>query len=260
MEEEQLYEELANEHMGNHGSENKVVILILLLSIIAMVGAVVYMIVQSNTKEDKPQDDEQVVTEKEGYQVEFECDETCTYDLELSNGKVTVTYEKIQNEDYTYLDRVKIGDTVIHAKTSLCGGPATLGVLDDMILISYHDGCDIGGNTLHAYTRDAKEIFSYEYLDSSLNMWLQSTSYQIKGKKILIEATRLYHENTLQLRANKEVDLCKKSDWALHEIDENTIVSGTYEMQYEGNSSFKKPQLIKKETVESVLNTCKEIS
>lgn len=260
MEEEQLYEELANEHMGNHGSENKIVIIILLLCSIAMVGAVVYMIVKSKPKENKPQEVEQAEPEKEGYQVEFECDETCTYDLELSSGKVTVTYEKVQNEDYTYLDKVKIGDKVIHAKTSLCGGPATLGVLDDIILISYHDGCDIGGNTLHAYTRDAKEIFSYEYLDSSLNMWLKSTSYQIKGKKIQVEATRLYHENTLQLNANKEVNLCKKSDWSFYDIDENTIVGGTYEMQYEGNGSFKEPQLIKKETVESVLDTCKEIS
>ena len=258
MEEEQLYEELANEHMGNHGTENKIVIILLLLCIIAMVGAVVYMIVQSNPKEDRKQEDEQVVKEKEGYQVEFECDNVCTYDLELTNGKVAVTYEKVKNEDYTYLDRIKIGDTVVHAKTSLCGGPATLGVLDDIILISYHDGCDIGGNTLHAYTRDAKEIFSYEYLDSSLNMWLQSTTYQIKGKRILIDATRLYHENTLQLNANREIDLCKKSEWPLYDIDENTLVGGTYALEYEGSGIFKEPQLIQRKTIANVLNTCTE--
>ena len=258
MEEEQIYEELANEHMGNHGGGNKVIIFILLLFIIAIVSVVIYMIMESKPKENKPEEDGIVKVEEDGYQVEFECDATCTYDLELSNGPVTVTYEKVKNEDYTYLDKIKIGDTVIHSKTSLCGGPATLGVVEDIILISYHDGCDIGGNTLHAYTKDAKEIFSYEYLDSSLNMWLQSTSYQIKGKKILVDATRLYHGNTLQLNANKEVDLCKKSEWSLNGIDENTIVGGTYEIQYEGNGVFKEPQIDQKKLVESVLNTCKE--
>lgn len=259
MEEEQLYEELANENMGNHGGENKAVIFILLFLIVSMVGTVVYMIIKSRPpKEDKPKEDEPIVVEKEGYQVEFECDDTCTYDLELSSGKVTVTYEKVRNEDYTYLDKLKIGDTVIHSKTSLCGGPATLGVLDDIILISYHDGCDIGGNTLHAYTKEAKELFAYEYLDSSLNMWMQSTSYKIRGKKILVDATRLYHGNTIALSGTNEAPLCDKTRWPLYEIDENTVVSGTYEIEYEGNEAFKEPKLVQKQTVESVIGTCSE--
>lgn len=257
MEEEQIYEELANEQFMNHGGNKKVVILLLLILIVA-IGLLIWMWSKYEPEKEKEETNEPVVTEKEGYQTQFECDDKCTYDLDLTSGKVTVTYEKIQNEDYTYLDKVIIGDTVVSSKNHLCGGPATLGVLDDVILISYHDGCDIGGNTLHAYTKEGVEIFKYEYLDTTLNMWLESTSYSIKGKKIIVESTRLYHGNTLRLDSKREVNLCEKTEWPIYEINEDTLVSGTYEIEYEGSGKFREPILTNQETVESVISSCKE--
>lgn len=258
MEEEQIYEELENERLFHQKKGNgKLFFFILLFLILVGIGG--YFMLKNHPKKEEKKEEKPTIVENEGYQVEFECDGKCTYDIELSSEKVTVTYEKTKNEDYTYLDKVTIGDTVVSNKNHLCGGPATLGVLEDVILISYHDGCDIGGNTIYAYTKDGSEIFHYEYLDENLHLWLDSTSYKIKNSKIVVGATRLYHGNTLRLDSKREVNLCEKTEWDFYGIDEKTIVSGTYEIEYEGKGVFKEPKLVNEKIVKSVLNICEEV-
>ncbi len=258
MEEEQIYEELENERLLNKKGGNRKQFLFFLLFVI-LIGGGYYFFLKSNPKKEKKKENETTIHEREGYQVEFECEDKCIYDLELTNGKIAVVYEKIKNEDYTYTDKVTIGSTTVSNKSHLCGGPATLGVLEDVILISYHDGCDIGGNTIYAYTKEGSEIFHYEYLDENLHLWLDSTNYKIKNNRIIMGATRTYHGNTLRLDSKKEVNLCEKTEWDFYGIDENTIVSGTYEMEYEGNGVFKKPKLVNEKKVKNVLNTCEEV-
>ena len=245
MEEEQIYEELENERLFNQKNRNGKSFFFVLLFII-LFGVGCYFFLKNNLDKEKKREEmnQPIIKEQEGYQTQFECEDKCTYDLELTNGKIAVTYEKIKNEDYTYTDKVTIGSTVISNKSHLCGGPATLGVLEDIILISYHDGCDIGGNTLYAYT---------------FNLWLANTNYKIKDNKIIVDATRLYHGNTLKLDTEKEVNLCEETEWSLYNIHEDTLVIGTYEIEYEGKGTFKEPKLINEKKVKDVLNICEKV-
>lgn len=260
MDEENIYEEIEKEQLMNNNygnNKNKTLIILVILILICIIAIIIY--IMNFPKKKNIDTDTEVTTDTSNtdtYQVEFDCDDTCTYDVDLNGNTVKITYDRIQNEDYTYLDKITIGTKIVYSNTALCGGPATLSTLDDVILISYHDGCDIGGNTLYAYTKDGEEIFNYEYLSDSLNMWMSSTSYSIKDNKVIVDATRLYYNNTLRLDNIKEVNICNKDEWDLYEIDETTIVSGTYEIEYIGDNQFKTPNLISKKLLKNVLNNC----
>ncbi len=189
--------------------------------------------------------------------IDLDCESECTYDLTVDSSKINVKYTQIKSVDDTIMHKLQIDDNIIVNQEFACGGPAFLSVLEDIILISYHDGCDSYGNTLHAYTKEGEEIFNYEYLDNTYNMWMEGTDYSVIGKKISVPATRIYHGLTLRLNANRELNICESPEWTVYGVDLTTVASGTYEIIYEGNSKFSNPVLVNSKTLEDIIQSCK---
>ncbi len=252
---ENFFEELLDDEK-NYTKERspffKWIVGLIIFLLIVFLGYLTYLKLteKKNEEEDKK---EEVVESAD--KVELDCDNVCEYEVEVKGQKVTIGYA-VNTEEETPVHQLKIGDTVIVNRTFSCGGPTTLSVLEDIIFISYHEGCDILGNTIHAYTKDGEEIFNYEYLDSTYNMWMDGTDFDIKGNKLYISATRVYHGPTLRLSANEEVNICEPSEWEIYNIDRNTISSGVYEIEYLGNSNFSTPKLTEKKYVKDLLDLC----
>lgn len=252
--ENNFYEEMIH---GNDIKErkNKTPIFIILFILMILVFGIYVTYLKLNEpkkEEEKKEEDTQVQVEVET--IEFVCEDSCEYSVTVNGEKVPITYTVSTEEDFIH--KIMINNNPIVNRSFACGGPATLKVLNDIILISYHDGCDVGGNTIHAYTKDGNEIFSYEYLDSVLNMWMENTNFEVENNKIKINATRVYHGYTLRLSNSTEVDICMNDEWLSYQIDENTVTSGVYEIEYFGNNNFSEPILVQKETVGNLFLGC----
>lgn len=255
---DKFYEEaLEQEQVYTPDKKNnfKGIIWIIIILLIGIGAFIVYL--KLNKKEEPKEEvknEETVVQEVE--KIDLDCEKECTYDLTINNSKVNVKYTQNKITDDTVTHKLQIGDNIIVNQDFSCGGPAFLSVLDDMILISYHDGCDTFGNTIHAYTKDGVEVFNYEYFDNTYNMWMEGTNYSVVGKKILVPATRVYHGLTLRLNANRELNICESVEWDVYGVNLDTVASGTYEITYEGNSKFSDPVLKNSKTLEDIIDSC----
>lgn len=251
MEDNNFYEEMVNEK--DFKETKNLGPIFVVLFIIIILGFGIYVTYLKLTEKPKEKEKVENVQEEVVQTFELVCDNTCDYNLNIKGEEIKVNYT-VSNDLDTHM--ITINNKEIVNKTFACGGPATLKVLDDIILISYHDGCDIGGNTLFAYTKEGNELFSYEYLDNMTNMWIESTDFDVENNKIKINGTRLYHGNTLRLSNTQEVNICEQNEWPIYMIDENTITSGVYEIEYSGNNSFTSPILKESKTVKELLTSC----
>lgn len=253
--EENFYEDMVH---GRDLKEKKFNFrIIVVLFLIAILGFGAYITYLKFQEKPEPVEESKTPEEEVMQEVEFDCDEVCEYTLQVGGEDVVVNYSVSATETDHFLHRVSIAGSIVVNRDFACGGPTTLKVLDDILLISYHDGCDVGGNTLHAYDKTGVELFSYEYLDTTYNMWMSGTDFEIEDKKIKIAATRMYQGTTMRLNTNAEIDLCNKDEWIKYsEMNEDTITSGVYEITYYGSSSFSDPMLISSTTVKDEIKNC----
>ena len=182
MDENNFYDEIMNEKDLKEKKSIGPFFIILLIIIILGFGVYVTYLKLTDKKEEK---EEEIIKPVEEIQtIELTCDEACDYKVLIDNEEVPISYTVSKSIDDEYTHKVTIHNNTVIDKTFSCGGPAILKVLKDTILISYHDGCDIGGNTLHAYNKDGLELFSYEYLDPILNMWMENTDFEVEDNKV----------------------------------------------------------------------------
>lgn len=254
MDENNFYDEMMDEK--DVKEKKNITPFLIIFFIIIILGLALFVTYLKLTDKKEEKEEEIIKPVEEIQTIELTCDEACDYKVLIDNEEIPISYTVSKSIDDEYTHKVTIHNNTVIDKTFACGGPAILKVLKDTILISYHDGCDIGGNTLHAYNKDGLELFSYEYLDPTLNMWMENTDFEVEDNKIKVGATRVYHGPTLRLSNLQEVNLCSKEEWSTYNIDENTISSGIYEIEYLGNSQFKQPVLISKESVKEYTKNC----
>lgn len=255
MEEDNFYEDLVSKKdLKSGGPRLSVIFMVILMIAIVGFGAYVTYLKLKEEKEveEKPTEEPPEVEEVES--IDFDCDDTCHYTIRVLEKEVKIDYTVTpgQNEEKTH--HIQIGGKSIMNKKYTCGGPATLKVLEDLLLISYHDGCDTTGNTIHIYKADGTEVTSYEYMDSSMR--IESTNFDVSDNKIIVNGTRIYQGSILKLSDTKQVNICKQEEWASAQVDEDTLVSGTYEIQYMGNLTFKEPTLKNSKTLKDVYEEC----
>lgn len=251
MDENNFYDELINEKDFNKSRNVKTIFVILLIVFILFLGGyLTYLKIN-----EKPELEVKDKIEENIQSFDLICSDNCEYKININEEIIPIVYS-ITNDMDNDIHQLKINNNLVINKSLNCGGLANLKVLDDVIIISYHDGCDIGGNTLNGYTKDGREIFSYEYMDSFSNMWIETTNFEVVNKKIIVNATRMYHDLTLRLTKESEVNICNKDEWPIYMIGLDTITSGIYEIEYLGNFNFGSPILKQEESIKDIINTC----
>lgn len=251
MEDENFFEEeIGNKDFNGNNKIFKIFILLVILGVLGFGIYVTYL--KLNEKEDIKEEKE-IKEEKVIEGVSLECMDECTYSLfDGETLKYTVTMD-----DYSH-HKLSLNDKVLLEKDFSCGGPDLLTVLDDIFIISYNDNCTTGGNYIAIYNKMGEEIRKYNYMDDNYNMWIESTTYEVKGKSIFIKANRLYKEHVLRLSKKDEVNLCEKDEYSLYNITTSTPINGTYSLKYLGNNSFDDLEFIPNKLVKDDILTCEE--
>lgn len=250
--EENFYEDLLNNRDLKGGKGSKIFVILLILIVLGLMGYVLY--IKFFTKKEEVKND--VKKEEVIQEYSFNCEDSCSYPVKINGEDINILYEtSVTDDDDTYNHKITISDNEILNKDFSCGGPATLKVLDDMIVISFHEGCDILGNYINIYDKNGNEIMNITKFDD-YNMSIENTEFDIKDKKIIVKATRLYHGPTLRLNELEEVDVCDTLDWQNYGVNEETITNGTYEIEYLQDGIFAKAVLKEKNTLKDALNSC----
>lgn len=253
-EEENIYEEEFIPKV-NGNKKVKVFLIILIVLIIGFGAYITYL--KLNEEKDSKETTPTPAPVVEVQNIDFDCaDNTCTDTLKVANKDVKVLYEKTVQEDESVIHKVSIDDHVILNENLSCGGPSSLKVLDDTLVLSYHSGCDINGNIITAYSIEGVELFKYEYLDPLTKlMRVDGTTFEVKDKKISIKGTRLTHGPAIEV-TNGIVDLCEQTNWAANNIDLTTVLSATYEIAYQGNLAYEQPIVVSSETAQDKQILC----
>lgn len=255
MKQEEFYEEALNAeevYIKEKKYNFKWLIWIIIILLLFFFGLLTFW---KLTEKEKPEEEVvEDITEEE--KIDLDCDDTCNYTLDVDGSEVTLTYTKTIGKEDEEIHKLELDGTELVNRSFACGGPAVLTVLKDTILISYHDGCDITGNSIYAYTKEGKEIFHYETFDTIYNMWMSGTEFTVKGNQISIPATRVYHGPTLRLNELEEVNICENGEWELYHVDSNTVSGGSYIITYLGNNQFSDPVLEEEQYLKDIVSTC----
>jgi hypothetical protein len=249
--EDNFYEDmLENSDFKGNFKYTKVLIIILILLIIGFALYVTYLKLTLKKEEVETTN----LESKIGEEIEFICADTCEYTFQVKGVDVTLSY--LVSGDNLEHHKVMMNDTVILDDDFACGGPATLKVYDDIIVISYHNGCSTGGNYLSIYDTSGKLLGNYEEFSDINNMWMESTDFTLSEDGISLKLTGLYKEHILRLSKLKEVNLCNLDEWELYDVTYDTPTKVEYHIAYE-NGAFQTSYDVL-DTVRSDILTCTE--
>lgn len=175
-------------------------------------------------------------------------DESGTEYLNVDGEKIKLEY----SNDYENATLLKLNDEeLINSNDALL---IKLEVLKDVIVIGYDDN---GQQKISVYGKDGNLLSNYSHMNTSnLFEYIQVRDgyFDIEGNNIVIHTSLLGSQDNGLLIANAENILAyctqiEMNELAKYNINNNSIVNATYEIEYLGGHKFSSPKRVEQTTL-----------